>query len=138
MPVQGDINDPEFKIGGVIWQAFTTLITKVVTAPFRLLGNLIGVDSEDFGQFQFLTGRSDMTPPELEKVAQLEQALAQMEPIDQEVLALRHFEELSNQEVAEVLGIQQKASSIRYIRAIGRLKNILARIPGFEELKDSC
>ena len=65
----------------------------------------------------------------------MEESLDKMEPIDQEVLALRHFEELSNREVAEVLDIQQKAASIRYIRAIGRLKNILAQIPGFEELQ---
>ncbi len=77
LPVQGDINDPEFKIGGVIWKAFSGLITKIVSAPFRLLGNLIGVDSEDLGQFQFLAGRSDLTPPELEKIAQLQQALQQ-------------------------------------------------------------
>lgn len=77
LPVEGDVNDPEFKIGGVVMQAIVGLITKVVTAPFRLLGNLIGVDSEDFGQFQFLAGRSDLTPPELEKIAQLQQALMQ-------------------------------------------------------------
>ncbi len=71
-----------------------------------------------------------------ELAVQLEQALEQMEPIDQEVLALRHFEELSNREVAEVLDIQQKAASIRYIRAIARLRTILAQIPGFEELKE--
>jgi len=77
LPVEGDVNDPEFKIGGVIWKAFSGLITKVVSAPFRLLGSLIGIDSEDLGQFQFLAGRSDLTPPELEKVAQLQQALQQ-------------------------------------------------------------
>jgi len=77
LPVEGDINDPEFQIGGVIWQAVTTLITKVVTAPFRLLGRLIGIESEDLGQFQFLAGRADLTPPELEQVAQLQQALQQ-------------------------------------------------------------
>ena len=77
LPVSGDVNDPEFRIGGVIWKAFAGLITKVVAAPFKLLGNLIGVDSEDFGQFQFLTGRSDLTPPELEEVAQLREALLQ-------------------------------------------------------------
>lgn len=71
-----------------------------------------------------------------ELAVQLEESLAQMEPIDQEVLALRHFEELSNREVAEVLDIQQKAASIRYVRAIARLKNILAKIPGFEELQE--
>ncbi len=66
-----------------------------------------------------------------EALQQLEQALEQMDPIDQEVLALRHFEELTNAEVAEVLGIQQKAASIRYVRAIARLKEVLAKIPGF-------
>jgi hypothetical protein len=77
LPVAGDINDPEFKIGGVIWKAFAGLITKIVAAPFRLLGSLIGVDSEDLGQFQFLAGRADLTPPELEKVSQLQEALRQ-------------------------------------------------------------
>jgi hypothetical protein len=85
LPVSGDVNDPEFRIGGVIWQAFAGLITKVVTAPFRLLGSLIGVDSEDLGQFQFLAGRSDLTPPELEKIAQLESALQQRPELSIEI-----------------------------------------------------
>jgi len=61
---------------------------------------------------------------------QLETALADMDPIDQEVLALRHFEELTNSEVAEVLDIQQKAASIRYVRALKRLREIMKRVPG--------
>jgi RNA polymerase sigma-70 factor (ECF subfamily) len=56
-------------------------------------------------------------------------AIEQMDPIDREVLALRHFEELTNSEVAETLGIEQKAASIRYIRALRRLKEILAQVP---------
>lgn len=62
---------------------------------------------------------------------QLGQILEQMDPIDREVLALRHFEELGNSEVAEVLGIQQKAASIRYVRAVRRLQAILSQLPGF-------
>lgn len=77
LPVEGDINDPQFRIGGVVWQAIAGLITKVVAAPFRLLGGLIGIESEDLGQFQFLAGRFDLTPPELEKVNQLQEALQQ-------------------------------------------------------------
>lgn len=77
LPVEGDINDPEFKIGGVVWQAISGMIGKLVSAPFRLLGKLIGIDSEDLGQFEFLAGRSDLTPPELEKVLQLQEALKQ-------------------------------------------------------------
>ncbi len=56
---------------------------------------------------------------------QLEQAIGEMSSVDQEILALRHFEELSNKEVAEVLQIEQKAASIRYVRALARLQKIL-------------
>lgn len=66
-----------------------------------------------------------------ELFAKAEEAVAEMDPMDQEVLALRHFEELTNSEVAEVLGIEQKAASIRYIRAIRRLKKLISEVPGF-------
>jgi RNA polymerase sigma-70 factor (ECF subfamily) len=56
-------------------------------------------------------------------------AIEQMDALDREVLALRHFEEMSNSEVAETLGIEQKAASIRYIRALRRLKEILVQVP---------
>lgn len=75
LPVAGDVNDPQFRIGGVVWQAFVGLVTKIVSAPFRLLGRLVGADTEDLGRFQFLAGRADLTPPEMEKIALLQQAL---------------------------------------------------------------
>jgi RNA polymerase sigma-70 factor (ECF subfamily) len=68
-----------------------------------------------------------------EMEAQLALAIDHLEPIDREVLVLRHFEELTNGEVAETLGIQVKAASIRYVRAVARLKAILERFPGFGE-----
>jgi len=66
-----------------------------------------------------------------EMEAQLGLAIDSLDPIDREVLVLRHFEELTNGEVAETLGIQVKAASIRYVRAVARLKAILVRFPGF-------
>lgn len=77
LPVSGDMNDPQFEIGGVIFKAFSNLITKLVTAPFRLLGGLIGIDSEDLGNIEFDPGRADLTAPELEKIANLVRGLAQ-------------------------------------------------------------
>ena len=53
-----------------------------------------------------------------------------MDPLDREVLALRHFEQLSNAETAEVLGIKEAAASKRYLRALKRLKEILTSMPG--------
>ena len=60
----------------------------------------------------------------------LQEALNGMDPIDREVLTLRHFEELSNAEAAQVLGLTKTAASNRYIRALKRLREILAGIPG--------
>jgi RNA polymerase sigma-70 factor, ECF subfamily len=60
----------------------------------------------------------------------LQEALNGMDPIDREVLTLRHFEELSNAEVAQVLGLTKTAASNRYIRALERLREILGGIPG--------
>jgi RNA polymerase sigma-70 factor (ECF subfamily) len=59
----------------------------------------------------------------------VQEALNSMDPLDREVLTLRHFEMLSNEETAQVLGIKKTASSNRYIRALKRLKELLAGIP---------
>jgi RNA polymerase sigma-70 factor (ECF subfamily) len=61
----------------------------------------------------------------------LQDVLNSMDPIDREVLTLRHFEELGNSETAQVIGITKSAASSRYIRAVMRLKKELAGIPGF-------
>jgi RNA polymerase sigma-70 factor (ECF subfamily) len=60
----------------------------------------------------------------------LQEALNQMDPLDREVLALRHFEQLSPQETAQVLGVKEKAAGMRYVRALRRLKEILVELPG--------
>jgi RNA polymerase sigma-70 factor (ECF subfamily) len=80
----------------------------------------------------------DLTSPSqaaqrAEIMGSLREAIDRLDPIDREVLALRHFEELSNQEVAALLGIQTAAASKRYVRAIERLKDALDRMPGFEK-----
>ena len=64
----------------------------------------------------------------------VQEALNGMDPLDREVLALRHFEMLSNAETAEVLGIKKSAASNRYIRALERLKDVLAGLPDFSEI----
>jgi RNA polymerase sigma-70 factor (ECF subfamily) len=60
-----------------------------------------------------------------ERKLRLQEALNSLDPLDREVLALRHFEQLSNTEAAQVLGLQTSAASKRYLRALKRLKEIL-------------
>jgi RNA polymerase sigma-70 factor (ECF subfamily) len=65
-----------------------------------------------------------------ERKIRLQEALNSMESVDREILALRHFEHLSNGEAAQVLGLDKSATSKRYARALIRLKDILAQMPG--------
>ena len=65
-----------------------------------------------------------------ERVVRLQEALNTLDPVDREVLALRHFEQLTAAETARVLDISEEAAAKRYIRALKRLKQILARMPG--------
>ena len=69
----------------------------------------------------------------VELAEQLSLALETMGDLDREVLALRHFEELSNSETARALEISEQAASLRYVRALGRLRKILMAIPGFKD-----
>jgi RNA polymerase sigma-70 factor (ECF subfamily) len=70
----------------------------------------------------------------VEQRLRLQEALNALETIDREILALRHFEQLSNGEAAEVLGLDKSAASKRYTRALVRLKNVLhGRVGGFDE-----
>jgi len=70
----------------------------------------------------------------VELLDQVQEAIGKMSQTDQEILALRHFEELTNGEAAEALGIEPKAASIRYVRAILRLKEVLADFSGILEV----
>ena len=76
LPVRGNVDDPEFRYGGVIMGALGNLILKIVASPFALLGNLLGVEASELDHITFLAGRSDLTPPEMERAGQLAEALA--------------------------------------------------------------
>jgi RNA polymerase sigma-70 factor (ECF subfamily) len=62
--------------------------------------------------------------------ARLNEAMDRMDAIDREMLALRHFEQLTTSEAAQVLGIQEDAAAKRYMRALVRLREMLADMPG--------
>jgi RNA polymerase sigma-70 factor (ECF subfamily) len=65
-----------------------------------------------------------------ERMLRVQEALKILDPVDREMLALRHFEQLGRAEAALVLGITQEARAERYFRALKRLKEILATLPG--------
>jgi RNA polymerase sigma-70 factor (ECF subfamily) len=65
-----------------------------------------------------------------ERQLRVQEALNTLDPLDREVLSLRHFEELTRAEAAQVLGIEEAAAGKRYVRALKRLTDTLAGMPG--------
>ena len=76
LPVAGSLDDPQFSYGGIIWKAIVNVITKIVTAPFRALGQLLGIGGEKLENVVFDAGEDRLLPPEKGKLKQLGQALA--------------------------------------------------------------
>jgi RNA polymerase sigma-70 factor, ECF subfamily len=106
------MRDPRREVsirGGALSETTTTAMAA------QLLGNLTRASEEAV---------------RLELKLRLQDALNAMDPLDREVLALRHFEQLSPVETARVLGIKEKAAGMRYMRALRRLKDILSGLGG--------
>ncbi|HWI81749.1 DUF748 domain-containing protein [Ramlibacter sp.] len=76
LPVSGDMNNPQFSYGALIWKAVGTLLTRIVTAPFRAIGRLLGVSGEKLEGVEFTAGSETLAPPEREKLKQIAQLLA--------------------------------------------------------------
>ncbi len=76
LPVRGNLDHPEFSYGHLIWQALVTVITKIVTSPFRALGGLFGGDAESLQAIAFEAGSDIVLPPEREKLKRVVEALA--------------------------------------------------------------
>jgi len=68
-----------------------------------------------------------------ERMLRLQEALNSLEPIDREILSLRHFEELTRSEAAQVLGIEEATAAKRYVRALKRLRGVLREMLGGTE-----
>ena len=75
LPVSGNVDQPDFAYGQVIWQAIRTVITRIVTSPFRALGSLFGANSETLGDIVFDPGSARILPTEYEKIRRVTEGL---------------------------------------------------------------
>lgn len=77
IPVRGNVDNPEFAYGHLVWQAIRTVLTNIVTAPFRALASLFGGSAEKVDAIGFEAGRAQLTPPEREKLTRIAGVLKQ-------------------------------------------------------------
>ncbi len=77
LEVEGDLNDPETDTGALVWWAVKRVLTTIVTAPFKFLGNLLGIGGEDLESVDFEAGSSELQNHQYEKMINLSKIMAE-------------------------------------------------------------
>jgi outer membrane protein OmpA-like peptidoglycan-associated protein len=88
LPLSGSLDNPEFSIGPIIWQAFVNLLQRAITAPFSVLGNLIGGDGGSLGEVPFPVGSSELSTAARDNLGKLEKVLSSRPALQLEVRGL--------------------------------------------------
>jgi hypothetical protein len=85
LPVQGSLDDPDFRYGRIVWKAILNVMGKIATSPFTLLGKLAGSGDLDLTYVTFTPGRAEPDPDAAAKVQALAKALAERPDLNLEV-----------------------------------------------------
>ncbi|HVY82123.1 MAG TPA: DUF748 domain-containing protein [Steroidobacteraceae bacterium] len=99
LPISGSLDDPQFRIGPIIWKAVLNLLTKVVTAPFALLGKLFG-GGEEMNLIDFEPGSATLDGTAQERVTSIAKALKERPQLTLDV-PVSYSRELDGAEIAE-------------------------------------
>lgn len=84
LPVTGSLDDPQFKVGPLIWKAFVNVLTKVASAPFNFIAGLVG-GGENMDSLPFRTGSSALEPETQSRLDTLAKALVERPAIGVEI-----------------------------------------------------
>ena len=85
LPVKGDLNNPEFEYGKLIWNVFTNLLTKVVTSPFSLMAKLVGGSDDELSEVPFPVGSAEISADKLARLKALAKSLEERPALQLEV-----------------------------------------------------
>ena len=102
LPVSGDLNDPDFKYGALVWKAIGNLLGSIITSPFSLLGSMLGIETETLKSIDFAGGEFELIASEEEKMEQYK-AILEKKP------GLKLTITPSFNEALDTLSLQEKA-----------------------------
>lgn len=87
LPVEGDLNNPQFSVMPIVWQTLRNLVLRAVQAPFKFIAGLVGGDGgdADLGNVAFAAGSTDLTPAAQGNLDKLAEALKQRPALKLEI-----------------------------------------------------
>lgn len=112
VPVTGNLNDPEFGFGRVISRAIVNVLTKIITSPFSMLGNLVpGGADMDLSFVAFTPGSTEFDDETIEKLGLMAKALDERPTLNLDIIGTAGGRAESN-----LLKTQQLDDNLRVIR----------------------
>ncbi len=120
-PVSGSINDPQFSISGVVWEAFINLISKAMTAPFALLGSFLG-DGEELAEITFPSGYATLEPEAINHLQALADALIDRPELKLEITG--YADPLSDYEILKQVLLDRKVKTQKLSETINKGQSV--------------
>ena len=119
MPIEGNLDEPDFKYGALVWKTLGNLIVKAVASPFKFLGSMMGIGGEELAFVSFEFGKDDITPPQREKLDKIAK-----------IMKKRHKLTL---EVSGAYDIEHDKKALKF----QKLVNIVMKKSGVENLQNN-
>lgn len=137
LPVKGDMNDPDFAIGGLIMQAFVNIITKAVASPFSMLANLVEGDADELNSVAFALGSATLTEDQITQLNTLAEVLNKRPNLILEIRAMvdKELDGLAlKQQKLETLLTESGADDVEQEKRISIIEQLLILYNGQVEL----
>ncbi|XPV70487.1 MAG: DUF748 domain-containing protein [Halarcobacter sp.] len=143
LPVQGNVDDPQFSLAPIVWKAFTNLIAKAITSPFRLLGSIFGISADDISSLEFEFGSDKILASEKESLDNIAKILSKKPKLAIKIIPSYHenkdklalqtikFDKKINEQIKKIKGENKD----KYLIAIEEEYKTLKKSKSLDELK---
>ena len=142
IPISGNVDDPQFSIAPIVWKAFTNLIVKAITSPFRFLASLFDFDEEELKSLEFAFGQSQLIASEKETLDKIAQIFAKRPKIALKVQPAYHLENdtfaLQTQKLEALIDAKVKTikkGEDKYLMALEQTYMTIKEVKPLKELK---
>ena len=132
LPTKGHMAAPDFKISGLVFKALLNVITKAATAPFSMLGNLVGGDSDELSSVAFEAGKAELSTDQIENLATLSGALKKRPQLMLEIRAM--VDQEADGKALKQLKLNNQLKAGNAHQRILRMENLLRKRSGQAEL----
>ena len=138
LPITGDMNSPDFAIGGLLVKTFVNLLTKAVTSPFSMMANLVGGDPDKMKSLAFKMGSSTLSEDNIEQIKTLASVLKSRPNLILEVRSIVDENQdglaLRQQKLQALLLASGIDSNIKQSKRISKIEKLFTQYDGEAEL----